>query len=311
MSFTCWMAVLAAVLAVAQGLMITMAGPPSAGAVWLVSATVVATLLLQGRCARRMRRGAFEARRTSAVQRDLLDGLAHDVRNPLLAITGYADVLARQWDNISPEAGRDFLRAIRRKVRDVELLVTCTIDEDGDALHDVPEAFAPFDLAASVHSAAADARILGSHVVVVHVPEALPAAIGDPRSHLRILSNLLSNAMKYSSRGSLVRVSLRERSDALEVSVDDEGSGILPEDLDNVLEPFERGRFLGDGDQPDGTGLGLYLCRVMVERNGGTIRLTSRPHEGTTVTYTVPKVPAARVELGIDEHPARVSVAHG
>ena len=118
----------------------------------------------------------------------------------------------------------------------------------------------------------------GNAIVVWDEPEALK----------QVSLNLVLNALEALPEGGIVRVALVVGERDAEIRVQDDGQGIAPELLDRVGEPFFTTR-------PQGTGLGLFLARRAAEGAGGTLRVESRPGEGTTVTL---KLPLARVVNG-------------
>jgi signal transduction histidine kinase len=112
-------------------------------------------------------------------------------------------------------------------------------------------------------------------------------ASGDSDRIQQVLVNLIDNAAKYSPSGGHVVISTERHDDAVRVSVADEGMGIAPEAQRRVFERFYR----ADPNHtraPAGTGLGLYICRELVERMGGRIGLRSQPGSGSTFWFDLP-----------------------
>ncbi len=109
-------------------------------------------------------------------------------------------------------------------------------------------------------------------------------AEGDPSATERILSNLVDNAVKFAPEGSRVAVATRETGEAVEVTVEDQGSGIPLQDRERVFEPFTR----LDREKP-GAGLGLSIARELAEAQGGTLALASEPGRGSTFRLTLRK----------------------
>jgi signal transduction histidine kinase len=121
--------------------------------------------------------------------------------------------------------------------------------------------------------------------VTADLPESLPEIRGDWDKLFRVIRNLLDNAIKYSDDGRIV-VTAQARDGELMISVSDQGYGILPQNLENVFERFfqEKTRHLG-------AGLGLAICRAIVEDHGGRIWAESAGQgQGTTIRFTVPTV---------------------
>ena len=125
------------------------------------------------------------------------------------------------------------------------------------------------------------------------LPPSLPAVRGDERRLRQVLNHLVSNAVKFT--GSMGSVGITARHDPasgeLLLQVADTGPGIAEADLDRVFEPFtqlEQHRVADDDGRPAGTGLGLYISRVLMRAHGGEITLRSRPGHGTTATLHIP-----------------------
>jgi signal transduction histidine kinase len=121
----------------------------------------------------------------------------------------------------------------------------------------------------------------------------VPPVKGDAKKVDEILINLIDNAIKYSPDGGEVRVSMVRDGDFVEVSVEDSGIGIAPEDAARLFQKFHR---VSTPETRDigGTGLGLYIVKNLVEAHGGRIWLQSAPGVGTTFTFTLPVSPANR-----------------
>jgi len=118
------------------------------------------------------------------------------------------------------------------------------------------------------------------------IPEQAPTVWGDPLRLKQLIANLVSNAVKYSPDGGLVTLNARTIPGFLEVSVEDEGIGLTPEQMDHLFEKFWRADSLNT--IVGGTGLGLAICKLIVEGHGGKIWAESEREVGSTFTFTVP-----------------------
>lgn len=125
------------------------------------------------------------------------------------------------------------------------------------------------------------------HRIVGEFPPGLPQALVDPLRAERILYNLIENAIKYSPEGGEVRVSAREGIGFVLVGVSDQGPGISSDDQVRLFESFERLGVTAKGSI-QGTGLGLRVCRILVEAHGGAIWVESEKGKGATFYFTVP-----------------------
>ena len=125
------------------------------------------------------------------------------------------------------------------------------------------------------------------HTFVKDLPEELPLAYADPKRVRQILDNLVSNAIKYSPDGGIVRIGAWSNGRALTVYVADQGVGIPPEEQGKLFKRFYR---IDSSERrtTKGTGLGLYLVKSLVEAQGGRVWVHSEPGKGSTFFFTLP-----------------------
>jgi two-component system sensor histidine kinase/response regulator len=209
---------------------------------------------------------------------------SHDLQEPLRNIGGYLEVLEEHLDGALDGQAREwFARANGSATRMEALIAELLLFARAGAGSYVP---APVDLDAALSSALADLshRIDEQHAVIRTGP--LGRGMGRDSDIRRVFLNLLSNALKYrADRPLVVAVEARQLADAVSVSVCDSGRSVPPADLERVFGLFER----SGGEPFPGTGLGLAVCRRLIERAGGTIGMTRNPKgEGVTVTFTLP-----------------------
>ena len=244
--------------------------------------------------------------------------VSHDIRTPLNAILGYADLLR---DNPDDPAGREAaLESIRASGNTLLELVNDVLDlakMDAGKMTLQPgpvclekltaEVFASFRLAA---------RDKG--VELVNRTAGVPEVLLDEHRFRQILFNLVGNAVKFTDRGT-VEVSAARHGTTLEVAVADTGCGIPRDMLGSVLDPFVQVRDpTHAADRAGGTGLGLSICRRLVEMMGGELYVESEPGKGSTFTARIPGVevpaahaapaPAARPSFALANRPGHVLV---
>ena len=123
------------------------------------------------------------------------------------------------------------------------------------------------------------------HHFILDVPQDLPLVSADPLRFERILHNLIDNAVKYSPEGGEIQISARNDGTCITVSVRDQGVGIAPEDQPKLFEPFQRLETMRQATQ--GVGLGLVVCRRLVEAHGGRIWVESEIGKGSTFSFTL------------------------
>jgi two-component system, chemotaxis family, sensor kinase Cph1 len=123
----------------------------------------------------------------------------------------------------------------------------------------------------------------------VDLPSLLPSILGDRQRILQVLTNLVGNAIKFTEKGGQVRIEARRMDDAVCCSVADTGVGIPADQVDHVFERYWKGKAEGR----EGTGLGLYIAKGIVEAHGGRIWVESRVGQGSRFSFTVPLVRSA------------------
>jgi signal transduction histidine kinase len=227
-------------------------------------------------------------RELDTLKNEFVGVVAHDLRSPMTVIAGYVDTVLNRWDDIPDPMKRELLGVASKNTKRLSVLVEDVLQvariESGEFPYDIK----PFDLGALVRRTAEE---MGSarpaKPVVATVPDGLPVALGDEDRQWRVLTNLLSNAQKFSPDGVPAEVCVHPLPDCLEVTVTDHGPGIPAEDLPRLFGKFARLAPPKTGES--GTGLGLYICRALVEAQGGAIDVRSEVGVGTTVRYTVPE----------------------
>jgi PAS domain S-box-containing protein len=205
----------------------------------------------------------------------------HDFRTPVTAIKGFIDAIRDADDEIRPHLIDKVESSADRLLDMVEGLVEFATQRAGQATL----VLADIDLAQVARRAAAD---LAGHFDPgrVHVADALALATANGVAMHRVVTNLVINALKYSSPDTPVDIGfVRTRAGYLALTVTDEGRGIDPGDVGIIFDEFVRGRLAEDDG---GTGLGLASVRELVRQQNGTVSIQSEVGVGTTVTVELP-----------------------
>lgn len=213
--------------------------------------------------------------------------VVHDICAPTMVIEGLPGVLQRRMAELDPARVADFLAIVLRNTERIERLIDDVLTVSQLESEGFRYDLAPVDLGAVAAEVAAEMRQTRRREVEVSVDPDLPAALADVDRQVQVLENLLSNAAKFSPAGTPIVVRIEQHDDRLLVHVRDQGRGIATHELDRWFEPFSRLES-SESDKVSGTGLGLYVTKMLVEGQGGTIDIASTPGQGTTVTYTVP-----------------------
>ena len=209
---------------------------------------------------------------------------SHDLQEPLRMISSYLTLLeAKYAEDLDGEAREyiDFAVGGADRMREMVdgLLAYSRIDLDETAF----ESVACDDVLEDV---LADLQVQIDESDATIVVDELPAVTGDAQQLEALFSNLVSNAIKYSEASPRVEITGDRRGDRCLFSVADDGIGIDPAYSDQIFEIFNR---LHSNDEYPGTGIGLALCRKIVDHHGGDIWVESTPGAGTTFTFTLPR----------------------
>jgi PAS domain S-box-containing protein len=214
--------------------------------------------------------------------------VSHELRTPIALIRGYAETLLAF--DLEPEQQQEYLERIQgltERLGDLisQILDATHLDADPLILERTPVSFA--SLMARLRG---DLALTGDDKrLVTDLPSDLPPIEVDASRVGRILENLVGNALKYAPDDTPVVVGAEVAGTWLAVHIDDEGIGVPEADRPLVAEPFHRAWNVRESRIP-GTGLGLYICRRLVEAHGGTLTIGDRPDggAGTRVAFTLP-----------------------
>ncbi len=223
--------------------------------------------------------------------------VAHDFRKPLMAIRGFAELVLEDTE-LSVEARREFMKTVISESEQLADLANDTLLITQIETGQFRYAFREIELGPFLLEAVPLG--LAEHSVLVNVPAGFPRIWADPDRLRQVITNLVSNAVKYSPAGGAIGVRARpydERQIAIEV--EDNGIGIPLEQTGRLFQKFSRVRTEAHM-KVSGTGLGLYICRLIVEGHGGHIWVQTEPRGGsTTFGFTLPLDPRPTASAGV------------
>jgi light-regulated signal transduction histidine kinase (bacteriophytochrome) len=209
--------------------------------------------------------------------------VSHDLKAPLRAIGALADWLATDYTDKLDDQGKEHIRLLVSRVHRMGNLIDgilqysrvgrvkeAPVEMDvGDVIHEVIELIAP------------------PESVTIDIEEPMPTIVAEPTRIQQIFQNLLSNAIKYMDKPrSEIRIACSDQGDQWKFSVRDNGPGIESRHFEKIFQLFQT---LAPRDRIESTGVGLALVKKIVEIYGGRIWLESRPGEGSTFFFTLPK----------------------
>lgn len=215
--------------------------------------------------------------------------VSHDLREPLRMVISYLDLLERRFGASFSAEAREFIEFARDGARRMDTLIldllTYTRIGQRGILTSVDTNGLLSNVVANLSLSIAEAK------ATVDVPSWMPSVYGREGEFLSLFQNILSNALKYRHPGRVlnVGVDVQPLADRVVFMISDNGLGIDPRHHQRIFQIFQR---LQARDQTSGTGIGLALCKKIVEGHGGAISVSSVPGEGTTFTFDLPRDPA-------------------
>lgn len=232
-------------------------------------------------------RDVTELRELDRTRREFLATVSHELKTPLTSIAMSVDLLAESAEaELGPQA-RELLDGVREDVSRLRTLVGDLLDLSRLEAGKIELDFQPVEVRLICDKARqvleAQAREQGVNLEV-HVAEQLPCVRADLNKVTWVVTNLISNALRYSSPGGRIEVGASRTESHVEISVRDFGVGIPYEYQSRIFDRFVK---IGNG-APGGSGLGLAICREVVRAHGGSIWVESVPGEGSTFRFTLP-----------------------
>jgi PAS domain S-box-containing protein len=213
---------------------------------------------------------------------------SHDMQEPLRMVLNFSQIVAKDYADKLDDDGREYLKIIADsagRMRDMvqDLLEYARLDKEGARFGEV-------DLRAELVHVQENLRSLTRESQAVITCDALPVICGNGVQLMRLLQNLIANAIKYQKprRLPVIHVGCTDEGDHWQIYVRDNGMGIDEAFIGQIFEPFRR---LHSWDGIQGTGLGLSICQKIVENHGGRIWAVSEPEVGSTFFFTIPKIP--------------------
>jgi two-component system sensor histidine kinase KdpD len=232
-----------------------------------------------------------EAEQANEIKTKFLAMISHELRTPLTSIVGFTTTLLAEDVGWEPDEQRDFIQTIQREANRLQELIDRLLDLTRLEAANLPISMKSNFLDVILNDALPQLKSLtGDHTLIIHLPASLPPVYADANRIAQVLVNLVWNSSKYSPSGTEISISAGVRGGFVQINVSDQGPGIPQGEHKKVFEAFRRGHDVEKG-WTQGAGLGLAICKGIVEAHGGRIWIRKKTTQGTSVSFTIPLVP--------------------
>lgn len=233
-----------------------------------------------------------EAERANEIKTRFLAMISHELRTPLTSIKGFTTTLLAEDVTWEPEEQRDFIQTIQQETNRLEELIDHLLDLTRLEAGMLPISLKAHSLPEIIEDALPQLHALTSeHTFSIRLPTDLPPVYADAKRIAQVLVNLVRNAASYSSKGTVINILASVRGSFVQINVNDHGPGILPAEHKRVFKAFQRGASV-ENSSAQGAGLGLAICKGLVEAQGGRIWIKKKTTSGATISFTIPIVPS-------------------
>lgn len=231
-----------------------------------------------------------DRKRVEQLKQDFVAMISHELRTPLTALQAMLALLATGAYGQINESGEKRLKSAKTGVNRLILLITDLLDMEKMEAGKLSMTYSDIDLAEVVERSVDTVEgFAQEHDVSIKVASKPITVLGDSDRLIQVFVNLLSNAVKYSEEDGTVELSIEEDGEECEVHVVDHGPGIPQGFEEKIFQRYEQAP-AQDGKRRKGTGLGLPICKAIVEQHGGTIGVRQTPGGGSTFWFRIPKV---------------------
>ena len=208
---------------------------------------------------------------------------SHDLQAPLRNIKGFVQLLSRRYGNKLDDKADEYINYIAEGVEDMQLLIRDLLELSKVERED--KSFSPVDMSSCLTKALSNLQAAVDETNAEITCDAdLPVVHGDALQLTSVLQNLIGNAITFCHKQPKIHISSKMEDQWAVFAVEDNGIGIEKKDTDNIFAVF--GRLHGKSEYP-GTGIGLAICKKIVERHGGRIWVDSQPGKGSTFYFTL------------------------
>jgi PAS domain S-box-containing protein len=229
-----------------------------------------------------------ERKKIDQLKDEFVGLVSHELRTPLTVINGCLSTLLTEWDRLSASEVQQLLKDALLESESLSHLIENLLELSRAQAQQLSLYSELIDVRGLIRETLTKIkRQCTAHRFVTSIPDKLPSINGDPLRIERILYNLLDNAAKYSPSGSQIKILINAEPDRLVIGVSDHGKGLSSSEQAKIFGPFQR----LENSRPDearGAGLGLMVCRRLVEAHGGEVWVESKKGKGSTFFFSLP-----------------------
>ena len=233
-----------------------------------------------------------EAEQANEIKTRFLAMISHELRTPLTSIKGFTTTLLAEDVAWEPEEQHDFILTIQQEANRLQELIDHLLDLSRLEAGMLPIALETHSLQEIIVDVLPQFQVMTQkHALSLRLPANLPPVFVDAKRIAQVLVNLVHNAAMYTPDGTEIILTAFVRGEFVQVSVIDQGPGIPPAERKRVFQAFRRG-IREENGAGKGAGLGLAICKGLVEAHGGRIWVKKQTTPGTTISFTIPLVPS-------------------
>jgi signal transduction histidine kinase len=239
-------------------------------------------------------RANFELEQANKLKDQFLSMASHELKTPITSIRGQAQLALRRiakQREVSSDISTAYtsLEKIEQQTRRLDALVEDLLDLSSIQAGKIPLQMSKCDLVEICRAVVEEQRLLSGRTIALDIPPEPVKIRADANRLSQVVTNLVSNALKYSPDNKPVSLRLSQEGDGkITIAVEDEGSGIAQEEQEHIFEPFYRASHARSSSK-NGMGLGLAICKDIVERHGGSIWCDSHPGKGSSFFVRLPQ----------------------
>lgn len=242
-----------------------------------------------------------EAERATEIKTEFLAMISHELRTPLTSIIGFTTTLMAEDVSWDVDEQQDFIQTIQLEANRLQALINHLLDLsslEAGMLPIAPQCIAlqkiVEDVLPQIHT------LTQEQTFSMHLPADLPLVQVDANRIGQVIVNLVRNSSSYAPKGTEISLSASVRGNFLQVNVSDQGPGIPKTEHLRVFKAFQRGKNM-DKNAAQGAGLGLAICKGLVEAHGGRIWIKNKSMPGATVCFTIPLAPFQASMTGVEK----------